>query len=257
MSLTFDTYLDDPRSLGMESVAPLAGLVAQYPYCAAFRMLYAATLAHIGDPQAATALRTAAAYAPDPLRLFLLLSRDDDGWVALWHRIQQNRRTRRRADDDFFLIDRFLEQQCLPAARVPLYDATVALAGLADATATVGDDPESPNAEAHGDGAFVSPDEQDALIDSFIEAERNGTLFVPPVAQEDDLAADATAGERDDRPLLTETLAKVYVKQHKYEQALAIIRDLCLKYPKKSLYFADQIQFLEKVIHSQSDKNNS
>ena len=48
----------------------------------------------------------------------------------------------------------------------------------------------------------------------------------------------------------TETLAKIYVKQQRYE----IIKKLNLKYPKKNTYFADQIRFLEKLIINAKSK---
>jgi len=53
---------------------------------------------------------------------------------------------------------------------------------------------------------------------------------------------------------LTETLAKIYMKQQKYEQALAIIKRLSLNFPKKSAYFADQIRFLEYLIINEKNK---
>jgi hypothetical protein len=49
--------------------------------------------------------------------------------------------------------------------------------------------------------------------------------------------------------LMTETLAKVYLEQKKYENAIQAYRILSLKYPEKSGFFADQIkrvQILQK-----------
>jgi len=52
----------------------------------------------------------------------------------------------------------------------------------------------------------------------------------------------------------TETLARIYIKQGRYSKALEIIQRLCLQYPKKNAYFADQIRFLEKLIINNSKK---
>ena len=41
-------------------------------------------------------------------------------------------------------------------------------------------------------------------------------------------------------------------KQKQYEKAINIFKRLNLKYPEKSVYFADQIRFLEKIIHLNS-----
>ena len=50
-------------------------------------------------------------------------------------------------------------------------------------------------------------------------------------------------------------LAKIYIKQRRYGKALEIIRKLNLKYPKKSIYFADQIRFLEKLVINEKTKS--
>jgi len=45
-------------------------------------------------------------------------------------------------------------------------------------------------------------------------------------------------------------LARIYVKQKRYDRALEIIKSLSLKYPEKNRYFADQIRYLEQLINS-------
>ena len=54
--------------------------------------------------------------------------------------------------------------------------------------------------------------------------------------------------EEGENGCFTETLAKIYVKQGRYEKAHEILKKLSLKNPKKNAYFADQIRFLEKLI---------
>ena len=64
----------------------------------------------------------------------------------------------------------------------------------------------------------------------------------------DDDAGNADVTEVLDEAYLTETLACIYMKQHRYDKALEIIRSLYLNFPNKSIYFADQIRYLEKLI---------
>jgi len=47
---------------------------------------------------------------------------------------------------------------------------------------------------------------------------------------------------------ISESNAKKLIIAHKYGEAIEILRALNLNNPKKSVYFADQIRFLEKVI---------
>ncbi len=47
---------------------------------------------------------------------------------------------------------------------------------------------------------------------------------------------------------LSESLAKIMIKNGNYQKALEIITEISLNNPKKSIYFADQIRFLKKLI---------
>ena len=47
--------------------------------------------------------------------------------------------------------------------------------------------------------------------------------------------------------LMTETLAKVFIKQKKYDKALQAYQILRLKYPEKNSFFADQIKTIKRL----------
>jgi len=80
------------------------------------------------------------------------------------------------------------------------------------------------------------------LIDKFI-ADRpkiNPQKDVPKIAI-------ATSVKLDKKELMTETLAKVYLEQKKYKNAIQAYKILSLKYPEKSGFFADRIKAVERL----------
>jgi len=61
---------------------------------------------------------------------------------------------------------------------------------------------------------------------------------------------DMSKLEEDSGSLVTETLAKVYLKQRHYGKAVKAYEILKLKYPEKSSFFASQISEIKKLINS-------
>jgi len=69
-----------------------------------------------------------------------------------------------------------------------------------------------------------------------------------PAVSPDQPKVDLSKGMTFDKEeLMTETLAKVYVKQKKYNKALLAYKILSLKYPEKNSFFADQIKEIKKL----------
>lgn len=57
----------------------------------------------------------------------------------------------------------------------------------------------------------------------------------------------SVSGHSDDTSL-SESLAKIYIRRRRYDKAFEIIHTLSLNNPKKSVYFADQLRFLRKLM---------
>jgi len=102
------------------------------------------------------------------------------------------------------------------------------------------------------DNVIRSKTEQ--LLDAFLSSGQEP--IIPLTMSGDNLSDDDENGsyEADDEAnrlediYYTETLARIYLKQRRYDKALEIIRSLYLNFPNKSIYFADQIRYLEKLV---------
>ena len=81
------------------------------------------------------------------------------------------------------------------------------------------------------------------LIDKFLESN-------PKIEASKDYVSSVNLADEvksDPKQLMTETLAQVYVNQRKFKQAIQAYEILILKNPKKSAYFAAQIENIKKL----------
>jgi hypothetical protein len=91
-------------------------------------------------------------------------------------------------------------------------------------------------------------EEKFKLIDKFIESNPK----ISPTIKNSDFQIFNPEEPTESESLMTETLAKVYLEQHKFDNAIKAYHILSLKYPEKSGFFADRIKAI-KILQ----KNNS
>ena len=119
-------------------------------------------------------------------------------------------------------------------------------------------------AEDANEGTLPSEGEsaQDALINSFIAREREKEQQVGALPQQhvdsEEIAEIANTPiaqpTEHDPSMLSESLAKMYIQRRNYAKALEIIENINLNFPEKSIYFADQIRFLRKLVLNEQTK---
>lgn len=86
------------------------------------------------------------------------------------------------------------------------------------------------------------------LIDEFIEK-------APKISPAKNLNESSSVAAKSDNSneysdLMTETLAHIYTEQKKYDKAIRAYKILSLKYPEKSIFFADRINEIEILKNS-------
>ena len=274
-SAQLQQWIRHPELLDRDSLYELRTLVARYPYFQSLHLLYLKNLYLLHDASFGAELRKAVLYVADRRLLFSLI--EGDHYILRPHDSttvpMQGMTEEPGVDRTLFLIDAFLssmpeEQQ--PPQSVPL-DFSV------DYTSYLLQDEEEAETADNGNVRLRGQE----LIDGFLKRAGNETPeesvkvgITEPFVQNEELfqtqdvpSAKDDAEEDDDEgtenqtaasdlgdSYFTETLAKIYIKQHRYEKALEIIKKLSLNYPKKNAYFADQIRFLEKLIINAKSK---
>lgn len=233
----------------------LRDLLARYPYFQTARLLLLERLWRDKDPSFRRELQRASLFAPDRSVLFYMV---EGGKYSLDAASPPPEKTgedtkRNGADRTSVIINDFLEAvpDSQPRRRITLTEAAT------DYTAYLEQQEEEEEQESRsgrsspppGDGSLprlkAKEDRQEQAPPHGASGGRQSPEGGRPAPQEN-------GGEEG---FFTGTLAKIYIKQGKYEHAIEIMRRLEADFPKKSSYFADQIRFLEKAVINNKNKS--
>jgi len=206
----------NPALLSTKTLPDLRQIVNDFPYFHAARMLYLKNLAMTEDIRMPMEMKKMAVHVPDRMKLYQLIEQKQP----------------------IPPVDHQTGQFDLDSTYTTSVDYTQFLM----------------NENQRSEESTPKLQHQE-LIDSFIQNEKSRSQSRKTIKSIDsDNDSDYLMKGPDnqekslDNMYFTETLAYIYIKQKRYDKALEIIKNLSLKYPKKNIYFADQIRYLEKLI---------
>jgi hypothetical protein len=210
------TLIKHPGNVNPGHIADLKEMVDSYPSFSQARILLAKALQMSNSIHFASHLKLAALYSSDRRGLYYYIYPEEK--IST----EQYRRENTGKSGDYF--------EMIEAVTREGEDPRQSLKILADRLRSARTMVVNPVEQlAKKTMVAANPSE----IQSGNDAPKEDVKPVPPAV----INADAS-----------ETLAKQLIRERKYKEAIEILRTLNLNNPKKSVYFADQIRFLEKVI---------
>jgi hypothetical protein len=280
-------WINDPSQLNRESMLQLKAVLEDYPCFTIARMLYLKSLLNLNDLHFSASLIKTAVSVPDRRRLYYFIEGKslpeqlenpkaaplESGGFSLIDRFLQGSTPTlapQEEEAETFSFELTPEQAvpASPAAGVAKTEPKPELVAKPIAA-------EEPIRTDEGfvlnyaeflsmqpDSGPIEPVQPmvgQELIDQFLEQSesKDSKIRLRPSANkqlDEDSVEEVAALEQMvssfnlPEDSFTDTLAKIYLKQKRYDRALEIFKGLSLKYPEKNVYFADQIRFLEKLI---------
>lgn len=252
--------IQDKSKLNADTLIELKDIVDKYPFYQTARLLYVANLYMLHSSEFGKELRKASVMVPDRTAIFNLTEGENykleyaNPSASLIETADDGNRTIR-------LINSFLKNQPEDAKNA---EEKKDQPSIADLTTDYASFLLQQDEENEDEPSAETPRLRGAdLIDNFIEETKGKQRFeIPDLA--DDYFANQSLSDYDtqnnkkeftsptlsdeDEEIYTESMVNIYIKQQRYEQALEILRKICLNNPKKSSNFAPQMQLLEILI---------
>lgn len=217
----------NPQEIERTHLMELLDLSKQYPYSAPLHSLILVLLHKTNDLRFAGELSERALLLPDLKQLFFLLNTPKNTQPNL----PMEQEIPAKEKSGFDLIDSFLEDHP---------DDTNSVESLLTPQIEISDEQKE---------VTTNPPTNSLLTGAISTG--NTSNSIPPSLNFKKNNEGTPTGEKNAKhsdELFTETLARMYIKQGKFERAKNILQQINLEFPQKSGYFAEQLDFLERLI---------
>jgi len=266
----FYQYLNFPELLDDRSLIEIEKILEEYPYFQSVRLLHIKNLSNQGSISYDRELKRTAVWVTDRQKLFYLLDNrvllpiDDftepqhlelpkvladnietiDFSTLTEHtNFEDKKDFAKKANEQNDELSQLIMSGSAQASTFFNVDDKV---DLEDFMSTFKKNSSKENKETSK--VDTNADRQKRLIDNFI-------IEQPSIARkkEDDKEEKVFTPQpiKDEPDMITDTLAKIYIKQEKFDKAILAYEKLSLKYPEKKIYFAGQIKKIKQLINNQ------
>ncbi len=233
--------IDKKDKLNLMTLRELRNLTERYPFYHTAHLLYIANLYELHEPQLSEELTKVSILVPDRTVLFNMIEGHN-------YQLEKNKPTDVETENDenrtISLIDDFLSN--VGDNDDNTKDKPHSVPTIADLTNDY-----AAFLKMQDDISPETDDEtgQQDIIDSFINANQGKQRYELDNTETDPVGPQ----QKDDDDLgdvFNENIVNIYIKQGRYQQALEILKGICLNNPEKSANFASQMRLLEIVVNN-------
>ena len=217
-------YLDHPDQLNEKNLIELKEILDEYPYFQSAHLLYVRNLSNEKNFRFASQLKVSAIHATDRSVLYQLLNPQQKKEQRVDEIIEETELTKSSSDPKPPVIERKRSEN-------QMIESIYRLDGEIDSDKTLAQLVKDINESA-------TKNKNDFLKE-----------LTPQDSEENYSSDDDTAESEVNDEFITETLAKIYIKQGLYYKAINAFQRLKLKYPEKSIYFAKQIDEVTNLLN--------
>ena len=243
----FISFLENPNLLNSSSVDELNEIIEEFPFFQTAHLLLVKNFLSLKSIKYNKQLKISATYANDRAMLFHLIN--DDFIRKEKEKISKkkenfeeieitNEQAKETINNELLTFD-FVVDDRKETEELPGLDIVSSYADLLESM-----NGEDQIKEEQTNSTKINT--QNLLIDNFLQ---NNTRIVPKETREENEDISKQSVE-EDNDLITETLVRIYIKQGYYFKAIMAYEKLSLKYPEKSIYFANQIKKIKQIINS-------
>ncbi|MBI9067678.1 MAG: hypothetical protein JEZ09_10330 [Salinivirgaceae bacterium] len=261
---TFYQYIKFPELLDDRSLVDLEKIVEEYPYFQTAHLLYLKNLNNQGSIKYDQELKRTAVWVSSRDRLFYLLDKRVLLPVSEPFLIDEEKKQVANESSETFdfteltSLTEFKEESSSKTKEIDDELSQLIMSGAAQSLSFYNVDDKvdledfkntfGKNKPSLSMSEAKAKTSRDNLIDKFIDKQPK---IIPKEKEEIKIQEVENNDTVETSDMITDTLAKIYIKQGLYEKAIFAYEKLSLKYPEKNIYFAGQIKKIKQLINNQ------